>query len=245
MRSARRRVTITMTLAAVALGACGFSSRLAADGGPAGASGDGSAGPAAADAGGALDAAPTADASPPLVALSQTRGEVVAPGTSVVCYAPGAQSTRDGVWYRLFRLADSGIRGALQVTAVSFATNGSRGARGVTVRVGTYAGVLGGATIAASAISIVAEATVDVPDGDQPGRVSVPISARVSGVLIVAVAAPSLQGAGSFHLGATTAGETAPGYFSSTACAISPPESTVSLGGAGQILIGAIGYPAP
>jgi hypothetical protein len=70
-------------------------------------------------------------------------------------------------------------------------------------------------------------------------------SRTVGGVIAVVVAAPSLQGAGNFHLGAATAGETAPGYFGSTACSISPPEGTVSLGGTGQILIGAAGYPTP
>lgn len=234
-----------IALAASALGACGFSSRFAADGGLDRGSVDGSAGPIAADAARALDAS-AGDAFSPLVALSQTRGEAVAPGTSVVCYAPGAQSTRDGAWYRMFRLADHGVTGAFRVASVWFGTNGARGVRGVAVRVGAYSGALGGVTIAAASISVLAEVTIDVPDGDLPARVAVPISARVpGGVLAVVVATPSLQGSGVFHLGATTAGETAPGYFGSSACSISPPESTVSLGGAGQILIGAAGFAVP
>jgi hypothetical protein len=143
----------------------------------------------------------------------------------------------------VFRPSDFGVAGALQVTEVAFGVDHALNARGIVIRVGTYAGSFGASTLQTSQIGPLAETTVDVANNESPQQVVVPISARVptGTLLVVDVAAPSLQGVGHFNLGATLAGETAPGYFSSTACAIAP-QSTVVLGGAGALVIDASGF---
>lgn len=194
---------------------------------------------------GALDATSIPDAAPDaladLVTLRETATSSVVPGSSVVCYAPGAQTTADGTWRRVFRLADFGVVGTFRVTGVSFGVSEARGARAIVVAIGTYAGAFGAAKLDVPAIQAIAATTVDVADvpAAVPRVVAVPIDATVAAgsLLVATVAAPNLRGAGSFHLGATTSGETAPGYFSSVACAFSPPGSTIALGGSGQLVL--------
>jgi hypothetical protein len=192
------------------------------------------------------DGSATDGGSVDLVQLTDTSGDLIAPQSSVVCYAPGAQSTEDGSWIRTFRLADWGHAGAFQVTAVTFWVTSATSARGILVGLGSYGGVLGRATIDPASIAPIASVTTDVADvssGATPEQVVVPIDAEIgsSQVLLVTVRAPSLRGvSGSFHLGSTSSSEVSPGYFSSTFCSI-PYRSTESLGITGHLAIEVVG----
>lgn len=175
------------------------------------------------------------------IVLRETASDAVTPGSSVVCYASGAQSTLDGTWYRVFRLSDFGIASSLVIDRVAFAPDHALNANAIQVKIGTYTGAIGGTTISIGSISIVATASVNVPDSESPQAVVVsiqpPALISAGAVLVVEIAAPSLQGVGHFNLGATTSSETTPGYFGTTACSISPPKSLAALGVSGHVVL--------
>ena len=203
------------------------------------------------DGGSGPDGAPQGGDAGDLVQLRETSGDEIAPQSSVVCYAPGAQATRDETWVRTFRLADFAPVGAdgasvFQVSTVTFWVTSAASARGILVGLGVYAGAYGQATIDPAQIQPLASVPVDVADVASPlpaEQVVVPISAeaQVSEVLLVTVRSPSLQPTGgNLHLGATNAAEAAPGYFYSSACAI-PYRSTQALGIVGHLVIEVVG----
>jgi hypothetical protein len=193
------------------------------------------------------DATTTPDAPPVIVTLRETGDDVIAPNTGTSCTAPGGATTRDGAWYRVFRPSAMGVSGTFAITFVSFYAAHATNVHGVQVKIGTYTGTLGGATITTSGISWLETTTIDVADTTAPLRVRVG-NATASQILgagvtfIVAIVAPNLSGVGDLHLGSTSSAESLPGYFGSSACGTAPPQTTESLGASGHVVIDVEGY---
>src|ERR1700755_1482513 len=178
--------------------------------------------------------------SAPSVTMSETTSDVVTAGLGALCATRGGQTTADETWYRAFRPADFGVTGDFHVSSVRFTSAVARNAQGIIVSVGTYTGSLGADTLTTTEIHLLANASIDIPDSPTPQRIGVPTQADIdaSALLIVQVAAPNLGTTdGKIYLGATSGGETHPGYFSSQSCFTSQPQSETALGISGHFII--------
>jgi hypothetical protein len=167
------------------------------------------------------------------ITLTETVDNTIASGMGVSCLAPGGASTVANTWYRAFQVPYD-----FNVTSVSFGVDRASAATDITVEVGIYTGLYGGATLTvADFTSTPATATTSVVNDNNPQmQPPVPISTTIPAgqPFLVIVAAPNMTGVGFFHLGFTTSMETEPGYFSSPGSsapcsAVNPPESTDNL----------------
>ena len=165
--------------------------------------------------------------------LTQTTSNTLTPANSIACPATTV-GTAANTYYRVFDLPSLGITNAFNVTSVSFQVEDceSVGANGapVAVRVGTYNGTVGGTTLQASAITILASNnSVQVPEVDATAT-GATVNASIAAVipagskLVVEVDAPDGNNTYQFYIGTNTAGQAAPGYVSSPRC--TPPGTT-------------------
>jgi len=197
-----------------------------------------------------------APASGNMTILSETTNSTLTFGTnccSVACSVTATGNTHDNIWYRAFQLSDfTQVTGAFHVTSVTFGVQEAGMAGNATVKIGNYSGALDVATLNTAQISQLATASAAVADAAGPPgeKVTVPITADIAagGKFVVEVSMPDLdpndtKAAGYFlFIGATKAGETHPGYISSTACSVNAPEKTTTASAsAGQILIDVTG----
>lgn len=173
-----------------------------------------------------LDIAPDAAT---LVTLSESSSIAVELGHSVSC--GGTQTTRDNGWYRTFRPAEFGVTGVLHITRFNLTSEESKGAS-VTVRVFDYTGTFGDTTIDLSKLTQLAVITQSVPDNLIPQNIVVPITADIAagGLFVAQIAAvDTFSGTGvnltRFHAGANSVGQSAPSYFESATCGMTPPAS--------------------
>jgi hypothetical protein len=173
------------------------------------------------------------DAAPVQVTLSQTTNQTVAAANSVAC-SQGTE-TRDNSWYRVFALTEHGISNKpFNVQSVTFAMQESAGSPQVQVKIGTYAGALGGATLDLAQVTPINSTTATVPPTTTGVSVTAPITGTIpaNGQIIVEILSPDLLGTGGHNfIGASNGGQTRPSYIRSTICAITAPQNVATVGG--------------
>ena len=138
---------------------------------------------------------------------------------------PDHGNTYDNTWYRAFQLSDfPDIHGGMHVSTIVFAVASVKNAGAVTVNIGSYSGTVGGATLDLTQVTPLAS-TMVYPQDSGSQELSVPLDANIppGGKFVVSVAAPSFLAQGYFFLGGTTAAETYPGFWTSTACGFTTP----------------------
>jgi hypothetical protein len=163
------------------------------------------------------------------ITLSETGDDTVASGQAISCN--NGTTTGDNIWYRAFQLSDyPAITGGLHVTGVTFGIEECSAAGTITVKIGSYSGALDGTTINSAQISSLASATTS-PADTTGTTVTVPITADIpaGGKFVVQVSAPN-DANGYFVLGTTSSAEMHKGYWSSSACSQSMPETTDAAG---------------
>ena len=184
------------------------------------------------------DAPPLDGPGPTAVTLSQTTSSTIGPESSLAC-GNSDGTTAENSWYRVFRLADANITGALQVSSVTFGVQESAGMPPVQIKIGTYSGNVQPppAQLDPTLITPITATTFAVPDTQSTATrtVTVPIVATVPALsqMIVEIYAPSYQGqAKYFYLGGNNGGESRPSYLRapSTGCGATQPRTTASLG---------------
>jgi len=191
------------------------------------------------DGGGDGDApdASLVDAPPQQVTLTQTTSDAVAAGGSRLgCNMSGL--TRENSYYRVFTLADDRIATTLHVTEVAFgidtAVGGTRGSQPATVRIGTYGGTPGSATLDLSLVRTIDSVDIQIPDGSGT-TMTVPITGDVApgANLIVELFIPDGSQGGDqgnqFWVGVNASGERQPGYLRGPGCSIPDPIPMQSL----------------
>lgn len=185
-----------------------------------------------------------------MATLTDTTNSQLAFGSgccSVACSVTATGNTRDNTWYRAFQLGDFPmVAGGFHVTSVAIGIQEAKTSMPITVKIGTYAGALDGATIDAAMITPLAMATATPPDTNGPpgGTLAVPVVADLpaGAKFVVQVVAPDMQNTGYFYLGATKSGERHSGYISSAACNVTTPQkTTMAAPAAGQIVIDVLG----
>jgi hypothetical protein len=178
----------------------------------------------------------------PTTTLSQTSSSAIAFGTTIACSDGINGATRDNTWYRAFSLADYAIEEPFHVTGVSFAVQEASGSAPITITIGAYAGSLDAATLDMTLVTPLATTTATPPDTTRHfgETVEVALDADIAkgGAFVVGVSEPDMDPTGGFmYIGATDAGESHHGYIASSGCNVTTPETTVSAGGTGQIII--------
>lgn len=178
------------------------------------------------------DPGPPPDAAPMHVTLSQTTSQALASASSIACSNNADNTTAENSWYRVFRLADAGVTGELEVISVSFGVQDAVGLPAVQIKLGTYSGTTQPAPtlLDPALITPLNATTFNVPDiaSTAPMTVNVPIAATVpaGAQLVVEVFSPDFAGTGKmFWIGGNTGGETAPSYVRAPACGIAQPQS--------------------
>jgi hypothetical protein len=163
--------------------------------------------------------------------LSETVSDIDT-GNSIACgNGAGTQPTS---YYRVFPLTMFGITGAFEIANVHFVVE--HGANGPTleVSVGTYSGTTGGSTLVSSAITLVDSVSMTVNGSNASEDVPIQAEIPAGGSLLVEIDQTN-SGSGSdapeFYIGANSAGETAPGYMSASACSITVPTSVTQQAG--------------
>lgn len=180
--------------------------------------------------------------------MAESTNNTMVYGKSLGCPDASGLYTQDDIWYRVYQLSDyPAVTGAFQVTGVTFLVQEASAATGITVKLGTYAGAIDAGTLNSAQItSLGAPVAATVPNttGMTGETVNVPITAAVpaGSKFVVEVVVPDLTNKGYMYIGATTAGESHPGYISSAGCAVTTPTKTsTELSTAGQIILNVTG----
>ena len=179
------------------------------------------------------------------ITLNETSDTTVAAGRSVACAdtnsaSPTYGNTYDNTWYREFQLSDfPAISGGLHISSLMFGVESCKAAGTITVAISKYTGPIGGATLNLSQTSMIAMATASPTDSTTGQQITVSISADIPAgdKFVVSVAAPNVLNSGYFYIGSTAAAETHPAYQSSTACSITTPEATSTVGATGHVVL--------
>jgi hypothetical protein len=190
-------------------------------------------------------APPPIDAPPNAVTmtLTETTNNTVAAGDTIACVATEDDEnvgTRPNNYYRVFDLATAGITSTFTVSSVTFAvedcdsSTGTSGCPNISVRVGTYSTTPptnAGGTLVTGDLDVLASTTTNVPEideagGDPPQDVTADLTASIPGSsqLLLEVDAPEGSGVFNFFIGASTGGQNALGFISSSVC--DPPGTT-------------------
>lgn len=167
--------------------------------------------------------APGPDAALP-ISLNETADTTVNGGPTI-CVPPGMPNTYDDTWYRAFQLSDyPDIHGGMHVSTIIFGIDGAKGAGALTVSIGSYTGTVGGTTLDLTQVTPLAS-TMAFPPDSGASELSVPLDTDIppGGKFVVSIAAPDVHTTGWFYLGGTTAAETYPGFWTSTACGKTTP----------------------
>ncbi len=183
------------------------------------------------------------------ITLTETTNDTINYGGSIACGDNNTGSTRDNIWYRAFQLSDfSAITGGMHITGVSFLVQDALSSLAVTVKIGSYTGTVGGTSLSTGQISSLAQATITPPNtsGMTGEMINVPLTADIpaGGKFVVQIVAPDLDGGASqkaLYMGTTAANETHPGYWSSSTCSQSTPETMSAAMASGHLVIDVVG----
>ncbi|MBX3161225.1 MAG: hypothetical protein KF773_35010 [Deltaproteobacteria bacterium] len=189
---------------------------------------------------------PEIDSPPPIDAaittvLSQT-GSTNVVATGIACQNSSTGFTNENSYYRVFRLAEHGITSDFHVTEVTFAVEraqaGSGGAQPAQVRLGTYGGAIDATSFPTTALTQLASATIQIPDGAP--TVTVPISMFTPSAVRLApnanlyaeVFIPNSQAAPvtnhTFYIGSNAGTETHLSYIRGPACSVGNPAQPIT-----------------
>jgi hypothetical protein len=152
---------------------------------------------------------------PVMATLSETVNSTVVVGNSIACL-DGTNQMADTNWYRVFQLSDFSITGPFHVESVTMAVQNSAGTPTLTFNIGTYAGAIDGSTIDMGMYTQLATANQQIPNSGNPTTAMVPLVATIpaGGKFVVQIVVPQQSGSNHYvFIGATTAGETHPGYW--------------------------------
>lgn len=165
------------------------------------------------------------------VTLRQTADDKVERSLVFGCTNPD-QSTAAGSWYRVFSLADDGLGDGLDVTSVGLGICFAVGEPTVQVRIGSYGGDPGAATLDLAQITPISSVDVPIAATQISKTLEVPLPAEVPpGNLIVEVEVPDLEGtAQEVNVGFTAGSERTPGYVRSPLCGPAAPTTTTEAG---------------
>ncbi|MGE5186989.1 MAG: hypothetical protein ACM31C_33290 [Acidobacteriota bacterium] len=183
------------------------------------------------------------------ITLSETQNDTISYGGTVACGSNLTGSTVDNIWYRAFQLSDyAAISGGLHITGVNFLVQDAKSSLAITVKVGSYTGALDGASLDTTKISALAQANTTPADtsGMTGEMISVPLTADIAagGKFVVEVVAPTMDIDSNQHalyIGTTAANETHPGYWSSSGCSQSTPETMSAAMASGHLVIDVVG----
>jgi hypothetical protein len=188
-----------------------------------------------------IDAPPPIDA-PVMATLSETVNSNVSAGLSLACFT-GTNNQQDTNYYRVFQLSDFSITGVFHVQSLAVAIEESAGNVTATFNIGTYAGAIDAATLNMGMYAQLATTTFPIPVSASAENIVVPLVADIpaGSKFLVFMAIPS-QSANQHYalIGATTSGETHPGYYSSNTCGTAI-ETSVALGSTGQWILNVVG----
>ena len=181
---------------------------------------------------------------PVMATLSETVNSTVTVGDSIGCI-DGNNTMADTNWYRVFQLSDFSITGVFHVQSVTMGIQNSAGTPTLTFNIGTYAGAIDGSTINMGMYTQLATATQQIPATSTPSTATVPLVADIpaGGKFVVEILVPQQSGNNHYvFIGATSAGETHPGYWeaSDSACTGGAIKTTVG-DTPGQIIINVTG----
>lgn len=185
---------------------------------------------------------PTPDAAPTMVTLSQSTATTVTALNSVACSANQAGAilyTRDNSFYRVFNLNQLGVTGAFRALRVDFGVETADaldGSQPVQIRLHTLSGVLNTANL-----NLIYAENVNLNNTTNqvvPVTFASPPTIPAGSVLVAEISSPDGMALEDiFFPGSNTGGESAPSYVRSTACNISQPVTTGSLGFANMHLV--------
>jgi hypothetical protein len=157
--------------------------------------------------------------------LTQTTNSQNAMSNSATC------GTGDNSWYRVFPLSDHGITGPFNVTQVTFGGQEAAQAPVLQIKIGTYAGTVGGTTLDLAQVTNINSTTLTAPNETDPGaNLVAPITGTIpaNSNLIVEIFVPNNTTTKFFYIGASNAGETKPGYVRGPGCTVTVPTATGS-----------------
>ena len=153
---------------------------------------------------------------------------------------PATDYTRENSYYRVFPLADHQITTSFHVTQVTFhveRASSPAGSQPATVKLGTYAGTIGAATLDVAQVTSLGTAQISIPNGATsvvtpvgmftPSSITVPANSN----LIVEVLIPDGETAQNiFFIGSNNGGETRPGYIRAPICNFPTPSTYATVG---------------
>jgi hypothetical protein len=192
--------------------------------------------PPAVDGGGGADAAPTSDAMPIAVTLTQSTSEEITPQNSVACVEQedGVPiEHRENSFYRVFRLDEMGVAGRLEVSSVAVAIQ-SASSPAATQPMSVILHTLAGNELELDRLDVIGRADLAVAN-QAAGTLAVPVtaSAEAGSKLVVELYLPDAAGAG--HLlfpGSNAAGQSGPSYLRAPAdgCDLDQPVDIADIG---------------
>lgn len=187
-----------------------------------------------------VDAAVPVDAAVTKTLTQNNSTAVVA--TAIGCRQtnPATDYTRENSYYRVFPLADHQITTAFHITQVTFQVERATSPAGnqpATVKVGTYAGTVGAATLNQAQVTPLGQAAITIPNGATsvvtpvamftPSSITVPAGSN----LIAEVFIPDgLNQQNIFFIGSNNGGETRPGYIRAPICNVPDPSTYATIG---------------
>ena len=186
-----------------------------------------------------IDGPPNIDA-PISLTLQQNNSAAVA-ATMIACQNATTGATRENSYYRVFPLTDHGVTGAFYVTQVTFAVERATAGTGTTqpaqVKLGTYSGTVGAATLNTAQITPIASATISITNGATsvvvpasmftPPNITIPMGSNV----VAEVFIPDGNAANNiFYIGSNNGGETRPSYIRGPTCGSTSPSTYASIG---------------
>lgn len=139
----------------------------------------------------------------------------------IACGPTAGGYTSRNSYYRVFPLSNYGINGTFNVTGIDFIVSYASKSPMLTIGIGTFNGTTGGQTINAAGINITQMTTFTPADTTTAVPAHVPITAAISGNLVVEIDQKTAGSTGTpytFYIGANAAGESAPGYISTPDC---------------------------
>ncbi len=167
--------------------------------------------------------------------LSQTTETTPTAQNSAACGHSADGTTADNQYWRRYYFDEYAVTTAASVTSVDVSVEQTVGAPNVTVTLYTTPHSLTADTIDLGQLTQIGRASVAAPADAALTSVNVPITGTVADTvgsdLVVEVSTDDGSVDGTvFYVGSTPAAETHPSFISSTACGISDPTPTASIG---------------
>jgi hypothetical protein len=204
-----------------------------------------------------VDARPTIDSAPDAAAvvektLSQNTSDQLTAG-SMACALANPQRTVENSYYRVFKLADSGINDIFHVSKITYgierasAAASLGGKQPAKIKLYNYTGGVG-TTLEPAALISLNSLDIMIDDGAAVTRdvaISADVPARGTLVVELALPAPTLTTGQVFFIGSNAAGESKPAFMKAPACNVTVPTSiaTTVFGGMDIYLTATGTYP--